>query len=209
MQLSTFLHILTWQVNVHHRRCWLIDFQHIIDNIHHCWEFSPFNWYIFFEKFSAYNWYIFSGKCFWIYHLHLFVEVTYPFNSSVKASKSKKSGSSEEKNMVWWSKRVLTFISFAVHTSTSEGFVCLQLFMFSIWGDLLEHFSVLLLTLIRQEEGFVAKCQDIGMGNPPSVREGKGGLPTPLLYFFTSTLLYIQFSMFLLGCVVKRKRPTS
>ena len=54
------------------------------------------------------------------------------------------------------------------------------------------HFSVLLLSLIRQER-FVAKCQDIWMGNPPSGREGKEGCPP---HFYTSIHLHLPTSKF-------------
>ena len=56
------------------------------------------------------------------------------------------------------------------------------------------HFSVLLLSLIRQE-GFVAKCQDIGLGNPPIREGGKWGAPTPLFYFYTSTLANFEIPL--------------
>ena len=56
------------------------------------------------------------------------------------------------------------------------------------------HFSVLLLSLIRQE-GFVAKCQDIGLGNPPTLREGKEVCPPHFFYFCTSTLANFEIPL--------------
>ena len=59
----------------------------------------------------------------------------------------------------------------------------------------------------------MAKCQDIGLGNPPTLREGKEVRPP---HFFTSVHLHLPtlkfqykvlpsiltFSMFLLSCIV-------